>query len=193
MTPSIPEPIELVDGAHRREFLFRRNVNAVHRTIENLAVIHFHDVAAARNAERFHRVRGEHAHLGVGCHGRSANSIRIELHELPETSRAWLFVAEHPAETVRAVWQCQILKILGDVARKRRREVVTQREPLFVVVLEREHAFVGPVLVGKELAERVGVFNGRRLHRFKAVPLEHNADCLNHMTGSGDLRRPAIG
>src|SRR5262249_2466824 len=188
-----PEPIELVDGAHRRESFFRRNVNAIHRAIENLAVVHFHGVAAAWNPERFHRISGEHAHLGVGCHRRGADSIRIELHELPETARSRLFVAEHPAETVRAVWQCQILEILGHVARQRGREVIPQREPLLVVVLKRKHAFVGSVLIGQELAEGVGIFDGRRLQRLKAVSLEHNANCFHHLTGSSDLRGPAIG
>src|SRR5262249_25261977 len=133
-----------------------------------------------------------HAHLGVGCHRRGADSIRIELHELPEPSRTWLFVAEHPAETIRAVWQCQILEILGDVARQRRRKVIAQREPLLVIVLEREHAFVGSVLIGQELAEGVGIFDGRRLHRLKAVSLEDDPNCLDHLAGCGDLGRPAI-
>src|SRR5262249_16172453 len=188
-----PEPIELVDGAHRRESLFHRNVNAIHRTIENLAVVHLHDVAAARNPESLHCVSGEHAHLSVGCHRRGADSIRIKLHELPEASRTRLFVAEHPGEAIRAVWQCQILEILGHIACQRRRKVIAQREPLLVIVLEREDAFVGSVLIWEELAESVGIFDGRRLHRLKAVSLEHNANCLDHLTGRGDLRRPAIG
>src|SRR6185295_4667664 len=66
-------------------------------------------------------------------------------------------------------------------------------EPLLVVVLEREHAFVRPVLVGEELAERIGIFNSRRLNRFEAVPLKDHADRFHHVAGGGDLDRPAIG
>ena len=94
---------------------------------------------------------------------------------------------------VRAVGQREILEILGNVARERRGQVIPQREPLLVVVLEREHAFVRPVLVGQELAERVGIFDRRRLNRLEAVALEDHTDRFHHVPGGGDLGRSAVG
>ena len=70
----------------------------------------------------------------------------------------------------------QGLVILGDVAGERRGQIVAQRQPLLVVVLEREHALVGPVLVGQELAERVGIFDGRGVERLEAVGTRKRAE-----------------
>ncbi len=56
-----------------------------------------------------------------------------------------------------------------------------------VVVLEREHAFVRPVLVGQELAERVGIFDQRRLDRLETVELIDLADPRHHRLGGGDV------
>src|SRR6185369_11490820 len=77
--------------------------------------------------------------------------------------------------------------------RQRRGQVVAQRDPLLVVVLEREHALIGPVLVGEEFAERVGIFHRRRLHRLKTVELEDLADFLHHRPRRRDLGGAAIG
>src|SRR5690606_37921918 len=56
----------------------------------------------------------------------------------------------------------QVLPFFGGEARQRRCEVVAQREPALVVE-EREHALVGAVEVGQELAQRLGVFERGRL------------------------------
>ncbi len=104
---------------------------------------------------------------------RRADRVGVELHELAEAAGAGLLVAEHPAMAIAAIGLGQRLEILRHVARQRRGQVVAQRQPLLVVVLEREHAFVRPVLVGQELAERVGVFDRRRLYRLETVALEH--------------------
>ena len=109
-----------------------------------------------------------HAHLGIGGDARRADRVGVELHELAEAARARLLVAKHPAGAIAAIGLRQALVILGDVARERRGQIVAQRQPLLVVVLEREHALVRPVLVGQELAERVGVFDERRLDRLEA-------------------------
>src|SRR6185312_11799973 len=65
---------------------------------------------------------------------------------------------------VAAIGQHDVLgaEALGDVTRQRRGQVVAQRQPLLVVVLEREYALVRPVLIGQEFAERVGVLDRRR-------------------------------
>ena len=81
------------------------------------------------------------------------------------------------------------LKILGHVAGERRRQVVAQRQPLLVVVLEGEHALVGPVLVGQELAERVGIFDGGRVQRLEAAGLEHATNRVEHLPARADFVR----
>ena len=78
----------------------RRDLRGVHRAVENFSIIHLHDVVAALDAQRFHRVRRQHAHLGVGRHARCAHGVGVELHELAEASRARLLVAEHRAVAI---------------------------------------------------------------------------------------------
>jgi hypothetical protein len=64
---------------------------------------------------------------------------------------------------------------------------------LLVVVLEREHALVGPVLVGQELAERVGIFDGGRVERLEAVGLEHAPDRAEHVFARTDFTCGNVG
>ncbi len=123
----------------------------------------------------------------------AAHRVGIELHELPEAPRTRLLVAKHPAEAIATIGQREILEILRDVSGERRGQVVAQRQPLLVVVLEREHALVRPVQVGQELAERVGVFDLRRLDRIEAVALIDGADRLDHAPRRRDFGRPAVG
>ena len=89
--------------------------------------------------------------------------------ELAEAPRPRLLVAPHRPHLIAAEGLRQVLIILGDVAGERRGQVVAEREPLLVVVLEGEHALVRPVLVGQELAERVGIFDRRRVERLEAI------------------------
>ena len=118
-----------------------------------------------------------------------ADRVGVELGEFAEAARARLLVAPHRPDLIAAEGLGQVLEILGDVAGERRGQVVAQRQPLLVVVLEGEHALVRPVLVGQELAERVGIFDGRRLQRLEAVGLEHPADGVEHLPARADLAR----
>ena len=77
--------------------------------------------------------------------------------------------------------------VLGDIARERRGEVVAQRQPLLVVVLEREYALVRPVLIGEEFAERLGLFHERRLERLKTIERVDVADLCDHGFGGRDV------
>ncbi|MEY9293947.1 hypothetical protein ABH979_007021 [Bradyrhizobium ottawaense] len=131
--------------------------------------------------------RGHHADLGIRRRRCRADRVGVELHELPKSARAGLFVAEDVTDAVAAVGQDQSVGAvaLADVAGERRRQIVAQADPLLVVVLEREHALVRTVLVGQELAERIGVFHRRRFHRLEAVELVDGADLLDHLA-----RRP---
>ena len=191
------EPVELVDRAQHGEppsrIRLAAEADGFQHAVEHLAVVDLDHVLAARDAERLHRVGRHHADLGIGRRRRAAHRVGVELHELAEAARARLLVAEHPAEAIAAIGLGQRVEILGDIARERRGQVVAQRQPLLVVVLEREHALVRPVLVGQELAERVGVFDRRRLHRLEAVALIDVADGVGHAPGRRDLGRPAVG
>src|SRR5262249_62047562 len=71
-------------------------------------------------------------------------------------------------------------------------EIVAQRQPLLVVILEREHAFVRPVLIRQELAKCIGIFNRRRFHRLEAVKLVDGADLLDHLPRGRGFARAAI-
>ena len=124
---------------------------------------------------------------------RGADRVGVELGELAEAPRSRLLVAPHRANLIAAEGLGQALKILGDVAGERRGQIVAEREPLLVVVLEGEHALVGPVLVGQELAERVGIFDGRRIERLEAVGLEHASDGAEHVLRRPDLGRRNVG
>ena len=114
-------------------------------------------------SQRLHRIRRHHADLGVGGDARRAHRVRIELHELAKASRPRLFVPKHPAGAIAAIRFWQRVEILRDVAGERRGQVVAERQPRFVLVLEGEHALVRAVLVGQEFSERLGVFDERRL------------------------------
>ena len=83
--------------------------------------------------------------------------------------------------------------MLGDITGERRGEVVAQRQPLLVVVLEREYALVRPVLVGQEFAERLGQLDERRLDRLEAIKLIDVADLRHHRLGGGDVGLVAVG
>ena len=55
-------------------------------------------------------------------------------------------------------------------------EVVAERHPLLVIILQRKHAFVRAVGVGQEFAQRIGVFEGGGLKRLEAVLLIDGGD-----------------
>ena len=188
--------VELVDRAQHREpasgILLAAETDRFERPVEDLAVVDLHHIAAAGNAERFHGIRRHHAHLGIGGRRRRADGVGVELHELAEATRTRLLVAEYPPETIGTIGLRQRVKVFRDIARQRRGQIVAQANPLLVVVLEREHAFVGPVLVGQEFAERVGEFHRRGFHRLKTVALIDFADFLDHLPRRRDRGGTAI-
>ncbi len=129
------------------------------------------DVIAALDAQRFQRIRRHHAEFGIGRGRGCADRIGIELHELPEAARPRLLVAKHIAGAIAAIGFRQPVEILRHIAGERRGQIIAQRQPLLVVVLERKDAFVRPILIRQEFAERIGIFDERRLDRLEAVEL----------------------
>ena len=190
------KPIEFVDGAQntepRCEMLFSTDADRFHDTIKNFPIIHLHHIRAARNPQSLHRIRGHHAHFGVGGGRGRPDRVGVELHELAEAAGAGLLVAKHPADAIGAIGLRQRVEIFRDITGERRGQIIAQRQPLLVVVLKGEHALIGPVLVGQEFAERVGIFDGRSFDRLKPVALIDLADRLQHPPGCGDLSRAAI-
>src|SRR5262249_50504533 len=169
-----------------------RAANRLAQAVEYFAIVHFDDVLTSKT-QRLHRVGGHHAHLGVGGHRRGADGVGVELPELAKAPRPRLLVAEHEALAIAAIGLGQRIEILRHVARERRGQVVAQAQPLLVVVLEREHALVRPVLVGQKFSQRVGIFDRRRLQRLEAVALVDRADLVEHAPRGRDLGAAAIG
>ena len=182
--------------SRRPAFVSPTKPDSLHHAVEHLAVVDLDHVVAALDAQRLQRVGRQHADLGVGGDVVRAHRVGVELGELAEAAGARLLVAPHGADGVAAEGLGQALEVLGHVAGERRGQVVAQRQPLLVLVLEREHALVGPVLVGQELAQRIGVLDGRRLQRLEAVALVHLAGscpacgCVARISSAGVSRKP---
>src|SRR3569833_2074230 len=95
---TLTETIELVDRAQHRqptaENLVAAKPDRLHHAVEDLAVVALDRVVAARNAQRFHCIRGHHAHLGIRGRRAGADRVGIELHELAKAAGARLLIAE---------------------------------------------------------------------------------------------------
>ena len=163
------------------------DADLLQNAVEHLAVVELDHVLAARDAELLQRIGHQHAGFGVGGDVVGADRIGIELHELAEAARAGLLVAEDVAVVIAAEGLGQFLEVLGDIAGQRRRQVIAQRQPFLVLVLEREDAGVGPVLVGQEFAQRIGKFEGRRIERLVTIGIVDAADGRQHLFQRADL------
>jgi hypothetical protein len=190
------QPVELVDGAQHDELLrlpaLPLETGGLQHAVEHLAVVDLDDVIAAPDAKPLERVGRHHADFRIGGHGGRAHRVGVELHELAEAARPRLLVAEDKTRAIAAIGLGQLVVILGDVTGQRRGEIVAQRQPLVVVVLKGEHAFVGAILIRQELAERIRVFDERRLHGLEPVEFVDLPDRLHHPLGGGDFRGAAV-
>ncbi len=132
-------------------------------------------------------------HISASAAGEAAaHGIGIELHELAKTAGTGLLVAVDIAGAIAAIRFRQRVEILGDIARQRRGQVIAQRNPLLVIILEREYALVRPVLIGQEFAECVGELHRRRFDRLEAIALIDRADFIHHRACGIDRGRAAI-
>jgi hypothetical protein len=103
-------------------------------------------------------------------------------------SASGLLVPPHRTHGVTAERLWEGLRVLGDKARQGGGQVVAQRDPLLVVVPQREHAVVGPVLVRQELAESVEVFEAAGGQRFEPIALINGRDGVDDRALGGDIR-----
>ena len=190
------KPVELIDRAQDGQpppgIGVAAKPDRLHQSVEHLAIVDLDDVVAARDPQRLEAIGGHHADFRIRRRRRRADRVGVELHELAEAPGARLLVAKHPARAIGAIGLRQPVVVLGDIARERRGQVIAQRQPLLVVVLEREHALVRPILVGQKLAERVGVFDERRLDRLEPVERVDLADPGDHRFGGGEIAGVAI-
>ncbi len=164
--------VHLVDGAQHAQLLMRLgHAETGQQAVEQLAVI---DADAHRYIQRLEaRDRhGDDFRVGLGAIG--ADDVRIALHEFAQAAGPRLFIAPDRSEGIAPEGLGQGFPVLRGKARQRRRQVIAQGHPLVVVVLKREDADIGPVRIGQELAERVGIFESRSLQGLEAVRLVHS-------------------
>ena len=96
-------------------------------------------------------------------------------------------------DAIAAVGFWQFVEIFRDIAGERRGQIIAQRQPAFVIVLERKDAFVRPVLIRQKLAERLGELDDRRLDRLEPIEFVGLLDEGEHFFGRGDLGRRPVG
>ena len=123
---------------------------------------------------------------------RCANRVRIALGKLTEAARARLFIAPDSPHRITAKRFGQTVIILSNKTGERRGQVIAQTHPLLIIIGEREHPGIGPVDIGQKLAQRVGIFKGRRFQRIKAMGLINGGNTRQHVALGGDLRADTI-
>ena len=114
------------------------------------------------------------------------------MHELAEAAGAGLFIAEYVARAIAAIGLWQLVVMFRDKAGERSRQVIAQRQPLLVIILKREDAFIRAVEIGQEFAERFRIFNEGCFHCFKAVELIDLANGRCHAMCGGNLARATV-
>ena len=85
-----------------------------------------------------------------------------------------------------------MLEIGRDMTGQRRSQVIAQRQPLAVIILERKDAFIGPVHIRQELAQRIGIFKSRCFQRREAIAFIDPPHRFQHGALSSDFRRAAV-
>ncbi len=171
------QPVEFVDGAQDAHLLAGvGDTLAGQQAVQQFTVI---DAQLRRNAGGLEPGDSQGDHFGVGFRAIGTDGVGVTLDEFAQTAGARLFIAIDGAESVAAERLGQGFPVLRSETGQRRRQVVTQGHPLFIVVLEREDADIGAVGIGQELAKRIGIFEGRGLQGFEAevlIDLGHGVD-----------------
>ena len=155
--------------------------HAFQHGIQQAARIHAdHELAVAR-ACRAHRFGGHRDHLGIGMCACRPDRVCVALQELTKAPRPRLFVAPDRTGSITPEGLWQRLPVFGGKAGKRRCQVIAQRDPLLVIILHRENAGIRAVIIGQELAERVGIFPGACLKGFKTPAAIDRGDAVDHL------------
>ena len=68
-------------------------------------------------------------------------------------------------------------------------QIITQREPLVVFVLEGEHALIGAVLIGEKFSKVFRVFKSGRIERLEAIGFIHVTNGAQHRILRADFLR----
>ena len=166
------QAVELVDGAQHRQLLpLVRDARGAQEAVEQLAIVDLQQIGVggqARGGVAGHR-HGDDLRIGLGT--RRADRVGVALDELALAPGPGLLVAPHRTEGIAPERLGQAVPVLGREAGQRGGQVVAQRHPLLVVVLQREHPRVGAVGVGQELAQRIGIFERPGLQLLEAERL----------------------
>ena len=189
--------IDFVDRAENdaARFALSCDLCDVENGVEESPIVDLDHVIPARDAHRLQHVAQQRRHLGVCRHARRPNGVRVALVELPEPPRPRLLVAPDRTHRVAAVGHRQVGAVLGVDAGQRRGHVVAQGQPVAVrraALLPGEHALVGAVHVGQELAQRLDGLHGGRLQRLEAVQAIDVGDLGQHRLPLGHLRAEIV-
>ena len=83
--------------------------------------------------------------------------------------------------------------MFSDMAGERRCQIIAQRQPLLVIILERKHAFIRAILIRQKFAQRLGKFDKRRFQHVKPVKLVNAPDLSQHGFRGGHVHGITIG
>ena len=162
------------------------DASRLHDPVENLATVDADHILAARRASGLHRFGGDGDHFSVGGRPGHADRVSVALDEFAEAERARLLVAPDRTGRIAAERLRDALPVLGHIARQRSSMIVAQGDPLLVIVLKREDAFVGTIGVGQKLAESVDIFERAGVEGIEAPALVNRADGIHEPAFSGD-------
>ena len=185
--PRRADLVELVDGA--QDICPLRlicDAGRFQHTVENLAIVG-PDNGIGAKAKDIEDVGQHGTDFGVGRHGGRADSVGITLIELPEPARPRLFVAPDRPHGIAPVGRWQVIAVLGIDPRKRRCQVVAERNPAVVVAFPGKDTFVGPVHIRKKLAQRLDRFDGRAFKRVEAVAMVDLRNARQHLRAFGHI------
>jgi hypothetical protein len=120
------------------------------------------------HADRPQRFGAHGDHLRIGMEARRPHCVGIALPEFPEAAGARFLVAPDRPGRIAPERAAKVLAGFSDKAGERRCQVVTQGDPLLVIVLQGEHAFIRSVGIGQEFAKRVDILKGAGFEVLKA-------------------------
>ena len=188
------QPVELVHRAQHRQLLtLGRHAGCRHQPVQELAAVDPHNGLARRQARGLQGLGGHGDDLGVGLRAGRAHRICVALDELAEPARAGLLVAPHRPERIAPERLGQGLPALGGEPGQRRGEVIAQRHPLLVVVLQGKDALVGTVGVRQELAQRIGIFQRASLQELEPIALIDLGNGHQNLPLGGQVAGAAVG
>ena len=183
-----PQTIQLVDRSQDDAALLGKffpiqriqNSSHFHHTIEHFAIVHPDNVIATGNAHFFQSVRQHCANFRICSHACRSNSIRITLIKLTEPTRAGFFIAPNRPHGKAAIGAGKLIAVLGIDARKRRCQIIAQRQPV-VILLPSKDAFIWAIHIRQKFAQGLNGFNSAAFQLLKSVEVIHIRNAPQHL------------